>query len=125
MELAFRLSADASYAEMEACSRRELRHWHDSFEGLDPAGQPSPAYFERRFAEAVRVAEERGVGLYCGEHGVIDRAAPEDLLRWYACIHAAFEHHGIGRAAWSYREMDFGLADGRLDGVRGRLLPLL
>ena len=125
MDTDFRLSAEASYGEMEACSRRELRHWHASFDGLDPAGRLSAAYFERRFAEAVRLAEERGTGLYCGEYGVIDRAAPEDALRWYACIHAAFEKYGIGRAAWSYREMDFGLADERLDGVRERLLPLL
>ena len=125
MDQAFRLSADASYAEMEACSRRELQHWHASFDGLDPAGQLSADYFARRFAEAVRVAEERDTGLYCGEYGVIDRAAPEDALRWYACIHEAFEAAGIGRAAWSYRAMDFGLADERLDAVRARLLALL
>ena len=125
MDTAFRLSAEASYGEMEACSRLELPFWHTSFDGLDPAGRLSAEYFERRFAEAVRVAEERDVGLYCGEYGVIDRVEPEDLLRWYACIHTAFEKYGIGRAAWSYREMDFGLADERLDGVRERLLPLL
>ena len=125
MDRGFRLSAGASYAEMEACSRRELRHWHASFDGLDPAGQLSADYFERRFAEAVRLAEDRGTGLYCGEYGVIDLAGPEDALRWFACIHEAFEKCGIGRAAWSYRAMDFGLSDERLDGVRERLLPLL
>ena len=125
MDLDFRLSAEASYGEMERCSRRELQHWHAPFDGLDPAGQLSADYFEQRFAEAVRVAGERGTGLYCGEYGVIDRAAPEDMLRWYACIHKAFEACGIGRAAWSYRAMDFGLADARLDGVRDRLLALL
>ena len=125
MDQRFRLSAEASYGEMEDCSRRELQHWHAGFDGLDPAGQLDAAYFELRFAEAVRVAEARGAGLYCGEYGVIDRAAPEDALRWYACIHEAFEKLGIGRAAWSYRAMDFGLSDARLDGVRDRLLPLL
>ena len=125
MDTDFRLSADAGYGEMEACSRRQLPHWHESFDGLDPAGHLSPAFFERRFAAAVRLAEERGTGLYCGEYGVIDRAAPEDALRWYACIHEAFEKFDIGRAAWSYRAMDFGLADARLDSVRERLLPLL
>ncbi|MDO4973254.1 MAG: cellulase family glycosylhydrolase [Eubacteriales bacterium] len=125
MDLDFRLSADTSYGEMEACSRRELKHWHASFDGLDPAGRLDAEYFAERFAEAVRVAGERGAGLYCGEYGVIDRAAPEDQLRWYACIHEAFERCGIGRAAWSYRAMDFGLADKRLDGVRERLLALL
>ena len=56
---------------------------------------------------------------------MIDRAAPEDTLRWYAAIHEVFEACGIGRAAWSYREMDFGLSDARLDAVRESLLPLL
>ena len=125
MDPGFRLSAEASYGEMEAASRRELRHWHAPFDGLDPDERLSSAYFSRRFAEAARIADERGTGLYCGEYGVIDLAAPEDALRWYACIHGAFEEYGIGRAAWSYREMDFGLADARLDAVRARLLGLL
>ena len=125
MDTDFRLSAAASYGEMEACSRRQLQHWHAGFDGLDPAGRLSADYFERRFAEAVRLAEARGTALYCGEYGVIDRAAPEDALRWFACIHEAFEKFGVGRAVWTYRAMDFGLADARLDGVRERLLPLL
>ena len=56
---------------------------------------------------------------------MIDCATPEDTLRWYAAIHEVFETFGIGRAAWSFRQMDFGLSDARLDGVRGQLLPLL
>ena len=63
--------------------------------------------------------------LYCGEYGVIDRATPEDTVAWYRMIHEAFEHYGIGRAAWSYRQMDFGLSDERLKGVLPQLLPLL
>lgn len=73
-------------------------------------------------AEAAAVAQARNVPLYCGEYGVIDNATPEDTLAWYRMIHAAFEHYGIGRAAWSYREMDFGLSDARMDGVRSELI---
>ena len=40
-------------------------------------------------------------------------------------IHTAFEKYGIGRAAWSYRQMDFGLSDARMDGVRAELVKVL
>ena len=85
----------------------------------------SAAYFTAFFAEAVQAAEKRGVPLYCGEYGVIDNASPEDTLAWYRLIHQAFTHYGIGRAAWSYRQMDFGLADGRMDPVRPELIRYL
>ena len=99
---------------------------------LDQAARPSfadmalPAdYFDRRFAPAIKAARERGAGLYCGEYGVIDRARPEDTLAWFRQIHDTFERHGIARCAWSYKQMDFGLSDQRLDGVREELVRLL
>jgi hypothetical protein len=73
-------------------------------------------------ADAVAAAERKNVPLYCGEYGVIDNASPEDALTWFGYIHAAFEKYGIGRALWSYRQMDFGLSDARMDGVRDELL---
>ena len=82
-------------------------------------------YFDSLFAPALEAAEKNGTELYCGEYGVIDRAAPEDTIRWFRMIHDCFERHGIARCAWSYKEMDFGLSDRRLDGVRHELLSLL
>ena len=82
-------------------------------------------FFERTFAKAVETAEKYHTALYCGEYGVIDIASPEDTVKWYERIHAAFEKHEISRSAWSYRQMDFGLADERLDGVRDQLIRLL
>ncbi|MBR5751539.1 MAG: glycosyl hydrolase family 5, partial [Clostridia bacterium] len=82
-------------------------------------------YFETRFAPALEAARKYGAPLYCGEYGVIDRAKPEEALKWFSRIHAAFDKFGIARAAWSYKQMDFGLSDARLDGVRGELLRLL
>lgn len=69
------------------------------------------AIFERFFEKAIKVANERNVALYCGEYGCIDLADREGTINWYKGIHSAFEKYGIGRAAWSYREMDFGLFD--------------
>ena len=69
----------------------------------------TPDYFMGRFAEAVRVAEERNVPMYCGEYGVINLASAENTLNWYKDIHSVFEKYGIGRAAWNYKEKDYGL----------------
>ena len=56
---------------------------------------------------------------------MIDRATPEDTVRWYRAINAVLEKHRIARSAWSYRQMDFGLSDERLDGVRDELIRYL
>lgn len=82
-------------------------------------------YFERFFASAIETAKRNGTSLYCGEYGVIDKVSPEDTLKWFKCINSVFEKHGISRCAWSYKEMDFGLSDTRLDGIRDELLKYL
>lgn len=85
----------------------------------------SPEYFEALFSTAIAKAEEFGTGLYCGEYGCIDVVSPEDTVKWFRTINSVFEKHGIGRAAWSYKAMDFGLSDSRLDGVRDELITML
>lgn len=97
----------------------------DVSKGEAPAKELGSEYFENIFKEAVDVAEARGVSLYCGEYGVIDRANPEDALRWFKDIHKAFEKYGMGRAVWSYKEMDFGLTDEHYDKVREEIIKLL
>lgn len=85
----------------------------------------SEAFFEELFTPAIEKAKKEGTCLYCGEYGVIDVASPEDTVKWYRMIHSVFKKYGIGHAAWSYREMDFGLSDARMDGVRDELLDIL
>jgi aryl-phospho-beta-D-glucosidase BglC (GH1 family) len=85
----------------------------------------SEEYFEELFSTAIKKAEEYGAELYCGEYGVIDVVGAEDTIKWYKTINSVFEKHGIGRAAWSYKKMDFGLSDERLDSVRDELIKLL
>ncbi|MBB6633601.1 glycoside hydrolase family 5 protein [Cohnella thailandensis] len=52
-----------------------------------------------------------GKQLYCGEFGVIDQAQPDDAVRWVRDVVRLLDERGIGRAYWSYKEMDFGLVD--------------
>ncbi len=82
-------------------------------------------FFEEFFASAIEAAKKNNTELYCGEYGVIDVVSPEDTVEWYKTVHRVLENHGIARAAWSYKEMDFGLSDARLDGVRKELLQYL
>ena len=83
------------------------------------------AYFEDFLAPALEKAKKEGAELYCGEYGVIDIVPPQEAVKWFRDLHAVFERHGIARCLWSYRQMDFGLSDARMDAVRDELLPLL
>jgi len=90
--------------------------------GFDKIG---PDFFEKLFKEAIEVANERNVSLYCGEYGVIDRANPRDSIRWYRDINSIFNKYGIGRAAWTYKEKDFGLIGPAYDDIRDEIISLL
>ena len=125
MDTAFRIPVTATFGEMATATRRMLGGAVVDLDAKPADGRLSSSFFEDFFAEAAAVAQARNVPLYCGEYGVIDNASPEDTLVWYQAIHAAFEKYGIGRAAWSYRQMDFGLSDPRMDGVRPELLRYL
>ena len=85
----------------------------------------SEAYLEELMRPAVEKAGKECAELYCGEYGVIDIVPTSEALKWFKAIHEVFEKHKIARAVWSYREMDFGLADGRWDRDRRELLKYL
>ncbi|MCR5339028.1 MAG: glycoside hydrolase family 5 protein [Lachnospiraceae bacterium] len=125
MDPAFRISIHASYKELAAASEKNLTQVTVSMEGVDENASLGPEYFVHHFGEAVKVAEERDVPLYCGEYGVINLADPQESLEWYRIISEVFNRFGIGRAAWSYKEMDFGLIDGHMSDVFSELIKEL
>ncbi|MBN2146320.1 MAG: glycoside hydrolase family 5 protein [Anaerolineales bacterium] len=49
--------------------------------------------------------------LYCGEYGAIDQAPMDSRLNWHRDFVQLLREYGIGRAVWSYKQMDFGLVD--------------
>lgn len=69
-------------------------------------------WIETAMKPAIEFRERTGEDVYCGEYGVIDEAPEESRLRWHEDVVAVFREHGIGRACWSYKEMNFGLVDG-------------
>ncbi len=125
MDADFRMPFDATYREYDNNSCAQLGDRPEELKVNDPDKKLGIEYFEQYIEEAVRVAEERNVALYCGEYGVIDKTTPEDALKWYKAIGSCFDKYNIGRAAWSYREMDFGLSDARMDGVREEILKMM
>lgn len=84
-----------------------------------------PAWMEKFMTPAFENAEQEGVSLYCGEYGVIDVVPPEEALKWFHDVHKVFERHGIAHSVWSWKEMDFGIQDARMDSVRNELLKIL
>lgn len=81
--------------------------------------------FINGFKEASEIAEKNNTVLYCSEYGVIDRVDVYDTLKWFKDINAAFEHYGISRCAWNYKEKDFGLSDDRMKDVIEELIKYL
>lgn len=83
------------------------------------------SFFEANFAPAIAAAEKYDIPLYCGEYGVIDQADTESTLHWYRTITSVFDKYHIGRAAWTYKETDFGLTDSHMNPILPQVLPLL
>lgn len=94
------------------------------FEGLN-CKMLSSDFFEHIFRTALSMAEKFDVALYCGEYGVIDLTSPTDQLNWYKDINAVFNKYNLTRTAWTYKSMNFGLNDQRLDDIRDELIKYL
>lgn len=122
----FRLRFGCTVREMKEEAGRIAPQWTTILELCsDPDMPVSEQFFRDIFAEAVQTAEERGVCLYCGEYGVIELAEDEDVLKWYQAIHNVFEEYGIGRAAWCYKEKNFGLTDPCRAAIKKELITYL
>ena len=97
----YRVSIDKTFKEMDAYTTEHAPELLGRFDNMgDSDDRIDGEFFKKRFAEPVKIAEERGVSLYCGEYGVIENAEPADILKWYKAINEAFEYYGIGRATW-------------------------
>lgn len=81
-------------------------------------------FISEMIEEAVTAAQKAGVGLYCGEFGVIDQAPLQDTLRWFQDVDGVFNEFGIGYALWTYKDMDFGLKNEHYDEIREPLIEL-
>jgi hypothetical protein len=69
------------------------------------------ADLEKRFQDAVDFLRLSGKPLYCGEFGSIDLAPMQSRINWNHDLISLCNQHGIGKAYWSYKAMDFGVVD--------------
>ncbi len=125
MDTSFRMPFDVTYAKYDEYTLQNLNRYAERFDTYDADSVMGVEYFENMMREAIRVAEERDVKLYCGEYGVINLATPEDTVKWYRMICSCFDKYGIGRAAWSYKEMDFGLVDDHMKSVFDEMIQII
>ena len=109
----------------EACAPISENWVRDFFVPGSEDDMIDSTYFEKQFKSAIDAAEKNNAPLYCGEYGVIELATNEDTIEWYKTINEVFKKYDSGRSAWSYKRMDFGLSDSRLDSVRDELLKYL
>lgn len=120
MPLDFRMKYPVSKAEF--LEKSEKLGIADAYADSVPEQGFCAEYFENIFREAIQIAEERGVMLYCGEYGVIELADPESAVNWYRDIHSVLEKYGIGRSLWCYKGKDFGLSDGLLSCISDKIV---
>jgi endoglucanase len=69
------------------------------------------AYMSNLMMKAVNVAHDHNTYLYCGEYGAISLASSQSILNWYHDVNFVFDAFHIGRAAWTYKSMSFGISD--------------
>ena len=124
MDHNFRMPFNSKFSDYKKFTQQNINQEGDNFSRCNLNETPDENYFENLFSEAISFAEKYDTSLYCGEFGVIDRAAPEEALKWHKTINAVFEKHHIARALWSYKKMDFGLADEWCRSIRDEILKL-
>ncbi len=54
-------------------------------------------------SRAKKIADEKGLNLYCGEFGIYEKAPSEDALRWYRDVIDVFDSMDIAWAKWDYK----------------------
>lgn len=111
MDQSFRCDFEMTFGEYEEKSAKLLCQAYSGFTKYNPDDVMNEKYFEELLLEAIKVAKEKNVCLYCGEFGVIDRAAKEEADKWFDCFYRVMDKYEIGSARWNYRAMDFGIVE--------------
>lgn len=118
MKTDFRINLHHTIEELHKKTAEIMPYELGTFRAIrDESKMFGEIYFDDLFEEAVKVATERNVALYCGEYGVIQFASENDILEWFGTIHKTFERYDIGRAAWTYKELHYDLQGEHLKNV--------
>jgi hypothetical protein len=101
MDTDFRISINEHYGKLRKETEKNVDQVTVGFDGFDMTQSLGEEYFEKYFSNAVKLAEEREVSLYCGEYGVINLAEPDETLKWYKMISHVFDKY---KTDWSNPE---------------------
>jgi endoglucanase len=102
-------------------SHPELRPGYEGFIGLHMDENLLRQYLQ----PVLDFIQNSGHIPYCGEYGVIEAASKSSSLNWHRDFIDLLRQHGIGRAVWSYKQMDFGLVDGDGRVVNEKLVQIV
>jgi len=111
MDTEFRCPFEMTYGEYQEKSSKLLCQAFSDFGKYDQNELIGEKYFDDLIREAIDVADERNVPLYCGEFGVIDRASREEAEKWYNFFYQFMDKYQIASSIWTYRGLDFGLVE--------------
>jgi endoglucanase len=81
-------------------------------------------YLRAALQPALDFSQRSGQSTYCGEFGVYERASMSTRLNWTRDVAELLDQFDIGRAYWTYKDLDFGLLDKNGQVVNQELLEI-
>jgi endoglucanase len=81
-------------------------HMEKQLQGLEEGGKE---LLLRLLQPAVDFVKSTGREVYCGEYGAIEESTVQSRINWHRDMIALLKELNIGRAVWSYKEMNFPL----------------
>jgi endoglucanase len=96
----------------DAAFGRELARIEKNADRLNSlCGYWDKARIEKDILQAVQIAKDRNLELYCGEFGVFPNFVDKEIrLNWYRDVISILRAHGISYAHWNYKT-DFPVVD--------------
>lgn len=82
-------------------------------------------YLHEALQPAFDFITKTGNPVYCGEFGVIDHAPLQTRINWTHDFIDLLTEHKIGRAIWSYKEMNFALVDAVSNVISDELVKVV
>lgn len=82
-------------------------------------------YLRAALQPALDFSQRIGQPVYCGEFGVYERASMSTRLNWTRDVVDLLDEYQIGRAYWTYKDLDFGLLDKNGQVVNQELLGIV
>lgn len=101
--------------------KQRILYDHGIYNELEKTGRMDRRYIDLFLQPAKDFIAKTGKPLYCGEYGVIERADAESRAAWTEDMAAFCIENGIGRAIWSYKQMDFTMIDEDRKPISDRL----